>query len=224
MQEPLRKIRTFSKLITEEDRHHLSDTGKDYLFRMEQTVSRMQQLLDDLLAYSRTRITEKAFQPADLNLLVESVKKDFEETIAEKKAVIEADNLGQASVITFQFKQLIQNLIGNSLKFAKEAVPPHIKIKSRTVRGAEVKHMNLPDDIEYHCLSFTDNGIGFDPVFKDKIFEIFQRLHDRDEYPGTGIGLAIVKRIVENHNGFIEATGQPQQGARFDIYIPRQPT
>lgn len=221
LQEPLRKIRTFSNLIAKEERNNLSESGKEYLFRMEQTVKRMQQLLDDLLAYSRTRTTEKAFELADLSLLVESVKKDFEETIDGKKAIIEIINPGKVNVITFQFKQLIQNLIGNSLKFAKKDTPPHIKIESRIVRSEEVQHVNLLPKTEYHCLSFSDNGIGFDPVYRDKIFEIFQRLHDRDEYPGTGIGLAIVKRIVENHNGFINATGQPQHGARFDIYIPR---
>ncbi|HYC84767.1 MAG TPA: CheR family methyltransferase [Chryseosolibacter sp.] len=220
LQEPLRKIRTFSNLINKEERNNLSVTGKEYLFRMEQTVSRMQQLLDDLLAYSRTRTTEKAFEPADLNLLVDYVKKDFEETIAEKKAVIETINLGKANVITFQFKQLIQNLIGNSLKFAKKDTPPHIRIEGRRVTGAELQDIKLSPKTDYHYLSFTDNGIGFEPKYKDKIFEIFQRLHDREEYPGTGIGLAIVKRIVENHNGFIYANGQPQEGARFDIYIP----
>lgn len=220
LQEPLRKIRTFSKLITQEDYHKLSDKGKEYFFRMEKTVSRMQQLLDDLLAYSRTRTSERNFECVDLSVLVEYVKKDLEETIAEKKAIIETFNLKQANVITFQFKQLIENIVANSLKFAKQDIPPHIKIEGRTVRGDEVPHLKLSPHTEYHHLLFADNGIGFDPIYKDKIFEIFQRLHDRDEYPGTGIGLAIVKRIVENHHGVIEAKGQPQQGAIFDIYIP----
>jgi PAS domain S-box-containing protein len=217
LQEPLRKIRTFAKLI---ERDELSDTTRDYLFRMGETVNRMQQLLDDLLAYSRTRATEKTFELADLDLLVEYVKKDLEEIITEKKAVIETVNLGKANVIPFQFKQLIQNLVGNSLKFSKSDITPHVRIESKTVSSDQVPNLALSSKTQYHHLSISDNGIGFDPQYSNKIFEIFQRLHDREEYPGTGIGLAIVKRIVENHNGFIYATGEPEKGATFDIYLP----
>ncbi|HYF30208.1 MAG TPA: CheR family methyltransferase [Chitinophagaceae bacterium] len=222
LQEPLRKVRTFSSLIIKEESDRLSPNGKEYLLRMEGTVNRMQQLLDDLLAYSRTRTSERAFEPTDLNLLIEDVKKDFEEAISEKKAVIETVNLGRINVISFQFKQLIQNLVSNSLKFSKASVPLHIKVEGRTADVNEMAHIKFAGKTPYYHLSFTDNGIGFDPIYKDKIFEVFQRLHDRKEYEGTGIGLAIVKRIVENHNGFIEATGKPTEGAKFDIYIPQQ--
>ena len=223
LQEPLRKIRTFSKLIVEEEREKLSESGKKYLSRMEETVNRMQQLLDDLLAYSRTRTSEKLLQLTDLNLLVEEVKRDFEETLTEKKAVIEINNLDKLHVIAFQFKQLIENLIGNSLKFSKQTEPPHIKIEGRMVTGNKTLEGKISGTTPYYHISFSDNGIGFDPAYKDKIFEVFQRLHSREEYGGTGIGLAIVKRIVENHGGIIEATGKPQQGSRFDVYIPQPP-
>ena len=114
----------------------------------------------------------------------------------------------------------MSNLINNALKFSKPGIPPHIVIKSKIVKGSKLINRNLLPGKEYCHISVKDNGIGFDSQYKDRIFEVFQRLHEYDEYKGTGIGLAICKRIIENHNGIITATGELGRGARFDIYIP----
>jgi len=123
-------------------------------------------------------------------------------------------------VIQFQFYQLLQNLITNSIKFARPGHPPHITIQSKIVEGSKLKKYDLLPHIKYCHISVTDNGIGFEKKFYGKIFEVFQKLHSKDEYAGTGIGLAIVKKIVDNHNGHITVTSQLNSGTTFDIYIP----
>lgn len=120
----------------------------------------------------------------------------------------------------FQFRQMLYNLIGNALKFSKPDTPPHITIKNEKVKSSQAPGADLTTETEYHHISITDNGIGFEPQYQDRIFEVFQRLHDKQKIAGTGIGLAIVKNIVENHNGIIKATGELNKGATFDIYIP----
>jgi signal transduction histidine kinase len=125
-----------------------------------------------------------------------------------------------ANIITFQFKQLLHNILSNALKFSKPGITPLIVIGARLKQGHECHNDKLTADKEYCHISIADNGIGFDPVYSEKIFEVFQRLYGKEVYKGTGIGLAIVKKIVENHNGVITATGQPNKGATFDIYIP----
>jgi signal transduction histidine kinase len=162
---------------------------------------------------------------------VKEVEDELEEMIHEKKGVIETTHLGEANVNPSQFRQVINNLITNALKFSRPGVPPHIAIKSTIAEGSQLQNENpdlsgssLSPNKNYCHINFTDNGIGFDPQYKDKIFEVFQRLHDENSYSGTGIGLAIVKKIVEYHNGIITATGEVNKGARFDIYIPDSST
>ena len=140
--------------------------------------------------------------------------------IVEKHATIEATELCPVRIIRFQFRQLMHNLIGNALKFSSPDRPPHIVIKSRMVEGGKLTHPQLSPETVYCNISVTDNGIGFEKEYREKIFEVFQRLHSKDEYPGTGIGLAIVKKIVDNHHGIISVTSELNKGARFDIYIP----
>lgn len=221
LQEPLRKIRTFaSRLITDESQN-LSYKGKDYVLRMEDAASRMQALIVDLLAYSRTTSTERKFETANLNTIMESVKKDLADTIAEKKAIIEVEEMCDAHIIPFQFRQLMDNIIGNALKFAKPDLPPHIIVKSRIIKGSEINNQKLLPEKEYCHITVTDNGIGFEQKYQDYIFELFKRLHDKEKIKGTGIGLTIVKKIVANHNGLITATSELNKGATFDIYIPQ---
>jgi PAS domain S-box-containing protein len=220
LQEPLRKIQTFASRILSKEAATLSDNGKDYFKRIQESAGRMQTLIQDLLAYSRTSTTDRAFEKADLGKIAEEVKLDIKETNPEKDAVIEINSLCEAHVIPFQFRQLLYNLVNNAIKFAKPGIPPHITISSETVKGAEVKTENLDPKISYCHISVADNGIGFDPQYSKRIFEVFQRLHGKEEYSGTGIGLAIVKKIVDNHNGAISATGKIGGGARFDIYLP----
>ncbi len=144
----------------------------------------------------------------------------LEEEIQNTQATIELEELFDANVIPFQFRQLIQNLISNSLKYAISEVKPHIVIKGEFIKYEESNSNNAVLKCDQYHISVSDNGIGFDPKFKDKIFEMFQRLHHKDEYHGTGIGLTIARKIVENHNGIITATSQLNEGAQFDIYLP----
>ncbi len=219
LQEPLRKIQTFASLIMEKEREALSERGKDYFRRMQDAANRMQTLIEDLLAYSRTNSSQRVFNTVDLGEMLSEVIIDFKDTITTKNATVEVGPMVELTVIKFQFRQLLHNLLGNALKFSKPGVPPYIKINSEIQAGDGSDAM--PEAGEQYChLSIQDNGIGFDPQYKDRIFEVFQRLHGKDEYKGTGIGLAIVRRIVENHNGTITATGEIDKGATFDIYIP----
>jgi PAS domain S-box-containing protein len=220
LQEPLRKIQTFASRLLEKEEKNLSKSGKDYFFRMQEAAFRMQTLIEDLLAYSRTNTAEVVFQNTDLKEIIEEVKNELKETIVEKQAIIEVLETCEANIIPFQFRQLIINLVSNSLKFSRRESSPHIKIKCSVVEGQQPAIDLLSPEKKYCHLSISDNGIGFDPQYKNRIFEVFQRLHGKEEYKGTGIGLAIVKKIVENHRGIIIAQGEENNGATFDIYFP----
>jgi len=220
LQEPLRKIQTFATRILGTDHNALSDKGKESFHKIQNSALRMQILIQDLLTYSRTANLERKFVNTDLNTILDEVKDDFEEIIREKKATIEGNDLCEASIIPFQFHQMLFNLIGNSLKFSKPGKPPHIVITSGIDKGSKFKNKELSAEKIYCHISVSDNGIGFEPKYKEKIFEVFQKLHSKETYSGTGIGLAIVKKIVENHNGIIIANGELNKGAIFDIYIP----
>ena len=220
LQEPLRKIQIFANRILEKEHGFLTEIGKDHFSRMQAAAKRMQTLIEDLLSYSRTNTMQRILVPTDLNQIVEEVKDDLHDEIRQKGAVLKFENLGEATIIPFQFRQLLNNLINNSLKFATPGVTPVIEISSEFGKGSQFKIPVLHKDKNYCHISVTDNGIGFESQYNEKIFELFQRLHDKSEYTGTGIGLAIVKKIVENHNGYITATSQLNQGATFDIYIP----
>ena len=189
---------------------------------MQLSAARMQTLINDLLAYSRNTASERKFEYRDLNKIIKEVMTALREELREKKATIEFGQLPEAKIIPFQFRQLMQNLILNSLKFSKGEPAPYIIIKSEEIKGAELEDNKQLLNIDYYHISISDNGIGFDPEYKDKIFDIFQRFHDKESYDGTGIGLTIVKKIVENHNGIITATGEIGKGSTFDIFIPKQ--
>ena len=223
LQEPLRKIHIFSKILLEKESHKLSPEGLDYFHRIQVASSRMQQLIDDLLTYSRTNATERKFELKQISDIIDEAKTDLNESIEEKNAIIETSGQCQVNVIPFQFQQLMSNLINNALKFSKPGIPPHIVIKSKIVKGSKLINRNLLPGKEYCHISVKDNGIGFDSQYKDRIFEVFQRLHGHDEYKGTGIGLSIVKKIVDNHHGVITASGELDKGATFDIFIPSTP-
>jgi len=220
LQEPLRKIQTFCSIILENENDNLSEKGKYNFERMQLAAGRMQQLIDDLLAFSRINTTELIFEKTDLKIIIEEISSDLKDTIQDKNATIEATEVGYANIIAFQFRQLMYNLISNALKFSKTGSPSHIVIKSRIVNGGEINNKKLSVDKEYCHITVKDNGIGFEPHFSDRIFEVFQKLHSKEIYSGTGIGLAIVKKIVENHNGIIVATSELDKGATFDMYFP----
>ncbi len=218
LQEPLRKIQSFSSRILTDEYENLSDKGKHYFKRIEHSALHMQTLINDLLAYSRTTATERKFEKTDLNKIIWEVMAALKEELQEKKATIELGQSIPINIIPFQFRQLLQNLIANSLKFANPEIPPHINISSNFIPYDTIQ--NHPLKADYCHISVTDNGIGFSEEYHEKIFEIFQRLHHKDHYEGTGIGLTIVKKIVENHNGVITATSELGVGSTFDIYIP----
>jgi len=220
LQEPLRKIQVFASRLIADESQNLSTRGIDHIFRMQEAANRMQALIADLLAYSRTTSSERKFEITDLNTVIESVKKDFADAIDAKKAIIEVAEMCDVRIIPFQFRQLLENIIGNSLKFAKPDFPPHIIIKSSIIKGSELNSLKLLSEKEYCHITITDNGLGFEPQYKDQIFELFKRLHDKEKIKGTGIGLSIVKKIVDNHNGLITATSELNNGATFDIYLP----
>jgi signal transduction histidine kinase len=220
LQEPLRKIQMFSKRILEKEVHVLSEEGKDFFHRMDNAASRMQLLINDLLTYSRTNTSQKHFEKTDLNDLITEVKQELYEKMAATRTSIACDPLPALPIIPFQFKQLFTNLIANSIKFARPGVPPHIMISCIKVDGAAANHPAAIAEQQYWHLSIADNGTGFDPKFNEQIFGLFQRLHGRMEYEGTGIGLAIAKKVVENHQGIISAEGKENDGATIHIYLP----
>lgn len=221
LQEPLRKIQTFVTCIMDDEEVNLSENGKGYFRKLKNAAKRMQTLIEDLLTYSRTRnVIDNIFKNTNLNTVMDSVLIGFEDIILEKNAIIEIMPLGNSNIITFQFRQLFYNLISNSLKFSIKGTPPHITVRSELIPRNKSIEPNLLPELDYLHLIITDNGIGFDPQYKDRIFEVFQRLHSQTEYEGTGIGLAICKRIIENHNGIITAYGEINKGAQVDIYLP----
>ena len=220
LQEPLRKIQTFATRIAEKEKDNLSENGKDLFKRMRVSAERMQSLIDDLLAYSRTHTLERDFEKVSLNAVIEKVTQDLKEEIQQKHASVKIETTCEVNIIPFQFRQLFYNLISNSLKFSKPETPLLITINSEYANGSKLENENLHSTTNYCHITVQDNGIGFESQYNDKIFELFQRLHGKSEYRGTGVGLAIVKKIVENHNGFIAAKGEAGKGATFHIYIP----
>ena len=220
LQEPLRKIQNFIGLIQDNKNTNVTGDSAVYLKRIAETATRMRKLIDALLTYSRSKRGEKHFEKKDLNILLNEVKNQLQEEIEKKKAVIISNDLGEANVIPFQICQLLDNLVCNSLKFSKPGVAPRIVIKRKIVPGSSLKNLKLPSKEDFIHIRYADNGIGFESKYNERIFEVFQRLHSYESYKGTGIGLAICKRIVNNHNGMITASGKKNKGATFDIYIP----
>lgn len=220
LQEPLRKIQTFSGFILNRDYDELSPSAKDNFNRIQSAANRMQKLIEDLLVFSRTSTESKVFVKTDLNKLLQQVKDDLFFQISKTGASISSEELPSLNVIPLQFQQLFQNLLSNALKFHKPHEPPQITITYAIVDAANISGKSGLPEKKYNRISVTDSGIGFDQEFSDKIFQLFQRLHGKSEYPGTGIGLAICKKIMENHRGFILVTGNPGSGARFDVYFP----
>jgi len=186
LQEPLRKIQTFLSYLLQNEYLYLSDNGKDYFQRVNNAVVRMQALIKDLPDYSHAQITDHQFLYTDLDIIIKEVKVEFSEAMLEQSAILEAENIGQADISPFQFRQVINNLIASSLKFSKPGIAPHIIIQSSIVEGSQLQYQNLdkpggkpPANNAYFHLSVTDNGIGFEPKYKYKIFQVFQRLHSR---------------------------------------------
>lgn len=220
LQEPLRKIQTFISRINDKEKENLSEFGLEYLHRIEKASNRMRILINDLLQYSRTNRAEKNLIKVDLNESLNNTLSELSQYIEEKKAEINFDVLPVIDGIDFQMQQLFLNLISNSLKYSKEEIAPIINIKYEEVSAKNEALLKDSSTKKYYKIDFSDNGIGFEQEHADKIFLLFNRLHGKTEYHGTGVGLAICKKIVENHNGFIFAKSQVGIGSTFTIYIP----
>ena len=210
LQEPLRKIQAFGDRLKTKYGATLDETALDYLQRMQGAAARMQTLIHDLLTFSRVTSKSKPFESVDLEEITRAVLSDLEIRIEQTGATVDVAPLPVIDADPTQMRQLIQNLLSNALKFQKLEVKPHIKIAADRVTSTA----------DFCEITVTDNGIGFEEKYADRIFTLFQRLHGRSEYEGTGVGLAVCRRIVERHGGQIKAESVPQEGAKFTISIP----
>ncbi len=220
LQEPLRKIQTFISRIKEKEFNNLSDNAKDYFLRTQASANRMQLLIADLLAFSRANKADKIFEFVDLNILLENSKQELSQVIEQKGATINTHLLSSLNVIPFQIQQLFTNIISNALKYSKADVLPIITINTEIIYKKDISNPSYTNESIMHKISITDNGIGFEQAQAENIFTLFNRLHSDKEYSGTGIGLTICKKIVENHKGFITVEGFPNIGSTFNIYLP----
>jgi light-regulated signal transduction histidine kinase (bacteriophytochrome) len=182
----------------------------------------MRLLIDNLLDFSRVARTGEAFESTNLNELLQKTLSDLEVSIEETQAVITSDTLPVIEAQALQMKQLFTNVISNAIKFRQKDIPPQITIQCSQLTNREADALLLEKDNRYFKIEVKDNGIGFEPEYAQRIFQIFQRLHGKSEYPGSGIGLAICKKIVDYHNGVIYAQGQLNQGASIIIVLPEK--
>jgi signal transduction histidine kinase/CHASE3 domain sensor protein len=220
LQEPLRKIETFISRFADNDMANMSEKGKEYFSKIESSANRMRILIDDLLLFSKTNKSEKVFEITNLNFLLVNAHQELAHIIEEKNAIIQSAHLPVLKVISYQIQQLFVNLIGNALKYSKPGISPVIIIECVILEVADYPSFIKDKYKKYFKISISDNGMGFDPQYSEKIFILFNRLHQKGEYPGSGIGLSICKKIVENHDGFIIAEGKPDIGATFIVYLP----
>lgn len=214
LQEPLRKVSIFASRILENEKNTLNGQSLQYFDRINSAITRMQNLISALLEYSRAESSEIKRSRISLGKIIREVLLSLDETIKAKQAVIEVAELPSLYAVPVQMHQLFQNLISNSLKYAKPDAPPQIRISAEEVTDQE--NENRP----YCKISVADNGIGFNMEYRQKIFELFQRLHGKTDIEGTGVGLAICRKIANNHSGFITADSTPGKGSVFSVYLP----
>ena len=208
LQEPLRKVQTFTQRVSVNEAENLSEQGRDYLNRANNAAARMQTLIQDLLSFSRVATRGRPFEPVELGRVTREVLRDLEAVTEAAGAVVIVGELPAAEADATQMRQLIQNLLSNAVKFRHPDRAPEISVEGRI--DGETAHLVV-----------SDNGIGFDPQYRQRIFRVFERLHGRSEYEGTGIGLALCRKIAERHGGVIYADGSPGHGSVFRVEIPR---
>lgn len=220
LKEPLRKTVIFGTLLRENHAHELSEKARSYVNKIIVSSDRMTRLVSDLLTYTRLSSSgAPQFHKTNLNDVVHDVLNDLEILIDEKKASFEVHGLPEAEIIPSEMRQVFQNIISNALKFTRENVDPHVRITG--VRISEPAMTDAYDNNGPFCrITIQDNGIGFSNSYAEKILGMFQRLHARDRFDGTGIGLAIAKKVIAKHNGYIMATGESGKGATFTIILP----
>jgi len=220
LQEPLRKVQTYISRIKERDFDQLNEKAKEYFTRVQIAANRMQKLIDDLLLFSRANKADKIFEHTDLQEIFDNAQVELAQLIEEKNARLQSTALPVIDAIPFQIQQLFNNLIGNSVKYARTHVAPVIQVSAQWLQADQVPFLHHFGKARFLELTFDDNGIGFDQQYADNIFKLFHRLHDDNSFTGTGIGLTICKKIVENHKGYIKAYGVKNQGATFKVYLP----
>lgn len=220
LHEPLRKILTFNERLRTRFSEALGADGTSFLERISASAGNMRHLIDNLLEFSRISRGARAFEKCDLNTVIRDVISDQELRIEETSTVMNLKDLPIVEGVPSELRQLFNNLIGNAIKFRRRDVSPVISIHSKELTHKEKSELLLPFNEVFYQVSVIDNGIGFESVYAEKIFEIFQRLHGKAEYGGSGIGLAICKKIVENHDGIIFASSEPGAGATFSVILP----
>ncbi len=220
LQEPIRKIATYTDKLLTRSKDSLGDETKLYLERISRSTGRMYELINGLLLYSRITRDGTLFTPTKLDTIIAQVLADFDLKIQQQKVVINCQRLPVLEAIPVQISQVFTNLISNSLKFTKKDLTPVIQIAASNLTDEQKKFYNLNLNAQYVNIFYLDNGIGFEQQYADKIFELFQRLHDRNSYPGSGIGLAICKKIINNHHGQMYAFSEPDKGVTFQIILP----
>jgi PAS domain S-box-containing protein len=219
LKEPLRKIMTFSSRALDDKANPLHDKHREYLEKVMSSAKRMDTMIADILSYSSLS-QKQHFKKASLEAILTEVLDSLEDAIEEKKAIVRHQDLPDAIVIPVQMGRLFQNLISNSLKFSRKDEPPVIEISQKLLDKTEVNEEGIWPSEQYLQLNVKDNGIGFEQEYAEKIFNLFDRLHGRATYEGTGVGLAICRKIAENHGGTIKAKSAPGEGAEFTIIIP----
>jgi signal transduction histidine kinase len=222
LKEPIRKIQFFSSRLKEKLDSKLDNEDKRWFERMDNATERMSLLIDDLLAYSHASHRIGQVDQIDMNGKMTKILMDLEIAIEEKSAKITYNKLPVIKGYRRQIQQLFQNLISNAIKYSKPDTAPEITITASVVNGSEIEAALTPEQAakQYHLFEVKDNGIGFEQEYAERIFNMFQRLHGKAEYSGTGIGLSIVRKVAENHNGFVIAKGEPDVGSTFNVYLP----
>jgi signal transduction histidine kinase len=220
LKEPLRKVRLHTNLLEQRFAEALGEQGYQHVLRIQSATLRMQALITDLLTYSQVSKRPDSFETLSLQELVHEVLNDLEVSVQTARATVCFEGLPQVNGNAMQLRQLFQNLLSNALKFTHADRPCEITITSEKLPVEAVPVHGASQHKFYYRIDITDNGIGFEQQYADKVFKIFQRLHSRDEYEGTGIGLAIVQKVVENHHGFIRAESEPGKGTTFSVYLP----
>ncbi len=220
LQEPLRKIESFGDLLNAQFGAILGEAGQDYIARMQSASQRMSLLIRDLLAYSRIGTQPDTRLPVSLATVFAEIRDDLDTVIRESGAEIATGPLPTVPGDSLLLRQLFQNLLSNAIKFRQAGVRPQIRVGSRVVSPAELPAELAGSDHPFHEISVDDNGLGFDPKHADQIFEVFQRLHGKHKFAGSGVGLAIVKKVAGQHGGCVTATGKPGLGATFRVYLP----
>jgi two-component system, chemotaxis family, CheB/CheR fusion protein len=219
LQEPLRKIHMFTRMILDGHEEGLNEETKGYFRKIVRSTERMRFLVIDILNFSRLSAEKFYFRRTDMNKFMHDILEDFEVTIREKEAEIIVPDMPELDIMPGQFRQALHNLLSNALKFTQQGIPPVIRFDAVRLTERSFDSPAAPDG-PYCMLSITDNGIGFEEQFAGTIFKLFQRLHSKDKFEGTGIGLAITKKVIERHDGIIRVRSKEGEGTRFDILIP----